>query len=168
MVEYVPMINNNANANGSGAIMRALRSSKALTIFFIYLGTLFYVTASYFHLSIRNWTFLTAFLIALPLVCIEYQFSLRGNRAAVDSHAMNPIQVLIVTLCFYFVNLWLLNYFVLSRSWASQQISTANKKTMSNSSTSKSNNSGIVFWREAISFILVLAAFVISTNISGQ
>lgn len=122
------------------ALLDSLRRSKALTLLFIYLGTICYVTASYFHLTLKSWSFLKAFLIALPIVCIEYQFSLRGNRIANDTFGMNPLQILVITLCFYFVNTWLLNYFVIRNR--------------------------IVYWRECVCFALILTAFIITTNVA--
>jgi hypothetical protein len=120
--------------------MGQLLQSKALCILFIYIGTCFYVTASYLHLALgKSWTFLSAFLIAVPLVIIEYQFSLRGNYAAHASHGMGALQILVLTLAFYFLNLWVLNVVVL--------------KTR------------VVIWRELLCFALVAAAFVITTSI---
>lgn len=116
-----------------------ISASKPLMFLFIYLGTVCYVTASYFHLKLEKWTFLTAFLIALPIVCIEYQFSLRANRIAMHTHGFNPVQILLITLCFYFINIWLLNYFVIK-------------------------NQKVVLWREVLCFTLILAAFWVSTN----
>lgn len=81
----------------------------------IYLGTVFYVTAAYYHLKMEQWSFLKAFAIALPAVIIEYQFSLRGNRLANRQLGLHPLQVLIVTMCFYFINLWILNHIVLKQ-----------------------------------------------------
>ena len=49
------------------------------TYLFIYIGTIFYVIASYFHLSIKKWNLKQAYLIAIPLVMVEYYFSLNGN-----------------------------------------------------------------------------------------
>ena len=118
--------------------MVTLASNKALTVVFIYIGTLCYTIASYLHVSLHDWTFLKAFLIALPVVIVEYQFSLRANRAAVAFHGMSILQVLVFTLCFYFVNLWLLNWLVMKHR--------------------------VIYWRESACFLLVLAAFYISTN----
>lgn len=82
---------------------------------FIYLGSLCYVAASYYHLKLPNWTFTKAFFIAIPFVLVEYQFSLRGNYMARSQLRVNPLQILIITMCFYFVNLWLLNHFLLKQ-----------------------------------------------------
>ena len=107
-----------------------------LIILLIYIGTVFYTLAAYLHLRLgNNWTFLKALVIALPLVFLEYQFSLRGNHAAVTKLKLNAIQVLLITLCFYFINLWLLNYFVLRT------------KTL--------------WWRELLCFGLILLAFAL-------
>lgn len=119
-------------------LVSMISSSRFLTLLFIYIGTLCYVTASYFHISLNDWTFLKAFLIALPIVCIEYQFSLRANRIAVSHHGFNAIQVLLITLCFYFVNIWILNWLVLKHK--------------------------VNIWRELLCFALIIMAFLISTN----
>ena len=119
-------------------IIHALRSSKVLTMLFMYFGTVCYVTASYFHLSLKQWSFMKALAIAVPVVLIEYQFSLRANKVANETHLMNAVQVLLVTLCFYFINVWILNWLVLKNK--------------------------IIVWRELVCFGLIAAAFFISTN----
>jgi branched-subunit amino acid transport protein AzlD len=109
---------------------------KALVIALIYIGTCFYTLAAYLHLSLGDdWTFLRALAIALPLVFLEYQFSLRGNHAAITQLGFNAIQVLMITLCFYFINLWLLNVFILKHK--------------------------VLWWRELLCFGLILLAFAI-------
>ena len=105
----------------------------------IYIGTVFYTLAAYYHLKLKDWTFLKAFALAIPLVMIEYSFSLRGNRQANTVLGMNALQILIITITFYFINAWLLNYFVLKNK--------------------------VNYQREIISFILVISAFYISENI---
>lgn len=105
----------------------------------IYVGTIFYTLASYYHLSIKDWTFIKAFTMAIPLVAIEYIFSLYGNRYANSVLNFNALQILLITITFYFINAWLLNYFIIKN---------------------KVNPT-----REIISFILILLAFYISNNI---
>jgi uncharacterized protein (DUF486 family) len=105
----------------------------------IYIGTIFYTLAAYYHLKIKDWTIIKALSLAIPLVIIEYSFSLRGNRQANQILNMNVLQILIITMTFYFINAWLLNYFLLK-----------NKLNV---------------MREIISFILIIAAFYISNNI---
>jgi hypothetical protein len=110
------------------------------TLLLIYLGSVFYVIASFFHLKMgNNWTFLKAYSIAIPVVLVEYIFSLNGNHLANHSLGIDPIQILIITICFYFVNLWVFNYFVLKN-------------------TTKS------VWRELLAFALIVVAFSI-TNV---
>lgn len=109
-----------------------------VVLLLIYIGTWCYTLAAYLHLKLRKeWTFMTAFAIAIPCVLLEYQFSLRGNRAAIFDLGLNPIQVLLITLCFYFVNVWILNIFVLKAK--------------------------VIWWRELLCFILILSAFAITT-----
>ena len=62
-----------------------------------------YTIAAYYHLKLRNWSFLTAFAIAIPFILVEYQFSIRGNRAAKDVLRLNAVQITLVTMTFYFI-----------------------------------------------------------------
>ena len=112
-----------------------------LFILLVYLGTVFYVFAAYYHLSLdKNWTFWKAFTIAIPLVIIEYIFSLHGNYYLHNMFDYSPIDILIITICFYFINLWLLNYYIL-------------KHTKTN------------IYKELVCFLLIIAAFFLTTVI---
>jgi len=104
----------------------------------IFLGSLSYTIAAYFHLKMEKWTFLKAFLIAVPFLLVEYQFSLRGNYYAKKHLMMNVVQITILTMIFYFFNAWLLNHLVLKQS--------------------------IVWWREVLAFFFILMAFYITTH----
>lgn len=117
--------------------MLNLSNIKILSL--IYVGTIFYTLAAYYHLSIKDWTFIKAFTMAVPLVAVEYIFSLHGNRYANSILNFNALQILLITITFYFINAWLLNYFIIKN---------------------KINPT-----REIISFILILLAFYISNNI---
>lgn len=109
-------------------------------LFLIYLGSLCYVLASYYHLKLKdNWKFLTALSIAIPLILIEYTFSLHGNHYAHTYLRLTALDILIITICFYFVNLWLLNRFVLGHK-------------------------GHKVWAEVLAFCLIIVAFLI-TNV---
>jgi hypothetical protein len=77
-------------------------------------------------------------MIAIPIVCIEYFFSLQGNKN-LNKNNVNPVSIVIVTMCFYFINTWILNYFVIKNKI----------------------NTG----RELLSFILIIIAFVLSGNL---
>lgn len=83
-----------------------------------------------------------ALSIAIPLVIIEYIFSLRGNHSLNEEIKVNPVSIMLITMCFYFINTWLLNYFVIKNK--------------------------INPIREIISFVLILIAFYISTNAGKQ
>lgn len=121
--------------------MDSFLASKAATIACIYVGTVFYTLAAYLHLKLGNsWTIFKALGLAIPLVLIEYQFSLRGNHAANQIHNLNVLQILIITLSFYFINLWILNVLVL--------------------------HNPVVWWRELVCFLLIIAAFWLSTSFS--
>lgn len=113
-------------------------NKKNTSIIYIYIGTIFYTLASYYHLSLDEWNLKKALLIAIPLVIVEYIFSLRGNKILNKVFDINPVSIMLITMCFYFVNTWLLNYFFIKNE--------------------------INPIREIISFILILIAFYISTN----
>lgn len=102
----------------------------------IYIGTLFYTTAAYFHLSLKKWSFIIAYTIALSCVIMEYQFSLRGNYYASSLLNINAVQILIVTTCFCFINVMILNIFVLKKP--------------------------VKWWREIASLALIIGAIIVS------
>ena len=104
----------------------------------IYIGTIFYTLAAFYHLKIKKWTFLQALIIAIPFVLIEYQFSLRGNFYAKNHLLLNAVEITLITMIFYFINSWLLNFFVLKDH--------------------------LNWWREGLAFILILSAFIITNN----
>lgn len=113
-------------------------NSEWYIFFLIYCGTLFYTIASFYHLHLKQWTFAKAFTIALPLVVIEYNFSLRGNWWAHSILGYNATQIMLITLCFYFINSWLLNNFVLKHE--------------------------VLWHRELVSLALILIAFANTTT----
>ncbi len=115
---------------------------KIKSYLYVYIGTIMYTLASYYHLSLKDWSFFKALKIAIPLVLIEYTFSLRGNRILNETFNINSVQILLITMCFYFINNWLLNYFVIKN---------------------KINTS-----KQIISFILILLAFYLSSDIKIQ
>jgi uncharacterized protein (DUF486 family) len=99
----------------------------------IYIASVCYTIASYYHLSETNWSFLKALLIALPFVIIEYQFSLRGNYQAKNILGFNAIQITLFTLIFYFINSWILSHFILKEK--------------------------AIIWREISAFICIFSAY---------
>jgi len=105
----------------------------------IFVGSVSYTVAAYFHLKMEQWDFLKAFLIAVPFLLIEYQFSLRGNYYAKQHLLMNAVQITILTMIFYFFNAWILTYFFLKQP--------------------------IVWWRECLAFVFILLAFFTTTAI---
>lgn len=110
----------------------------ALIILFIFLGSVSYTIAAYYHLKLEKWTFPIAFLIAVPLILIEYQFSIRGNRAASEILNLNAVQITLLTMTFYFINSWILNYFFL--------------------------NKPVIWWREILAFACICIAFILTTR----
>lgn len=107
-------------------------------LFLIFVGSVSYTIAAYYHLKLRDWTFVKAFALALPLILVEYQFSIRGNRAAQDVLKLNAVQITLITMAFYFINSWVLNHFFLKKP--------------------------VVWWRELLAFGLIAAAFVVTTT----
>ena len=105
----------------------------------IFLGSVSYTVAAYFHLKMEKWDFLKAFLIAVPFLLIEYQFSLRGNYYAKQHLMMNAVQITILTMIFYFFNAWILTHFFLKQP--------------------------LVWWRECLAFVFILLAFFTTTAI---
>jgi uncharacterized protein (DUF486 family) len=89
--------------------------ARVYIIALIFVGSVSYTVAAYYHLKIENWTFLKAFAIALPLILIEYQFSIRGNHHAHETLKMNAVQITLITMAFYFINAWILNKVVLKK-----------------------------------------------------
>lgn len=86
-------------------------------IFLIYLGAVFYALAAFYHLTLPKWTFLRALMVVIPLILVEYHFSIRGNRMVHNVLQWNTTQVAFITLIFYFINTWLLNKFVFKRKF---------------------------------------------------
>lgn len=109
-----------------------------VAIALIYLASWCYIIASYYHLSLENWSFIKALIIAMPFVIIEYSLSLNGNKLA--NHSLNSVQILLITICFYLVNAWILNVVVLK--------------------------SPINPLRDAVAFCLIIVAVLVSSNVS--
>lgn len=108
-------------------------------LFLIYIGTVFYVIAAYYHLTFRErWYFMKAYMIAIPFVLLEYCFSLNGNYYMHYIMDYSPLDILIITMCFCFINLWLLNYFILKHT-------------------------GHNIYMEVFCFCLVITAFILTT-----
>jgi uncharacterized protein (DUF486 family) len=105
----------------------------------IFVGSLSYTVAAYYHLKLEHWSFVKAFAIALPLILIEYQFSIRGNYEAKNLLKMNAVQITIMTMSFYFINAWMLNYFFLKAP--------------------------VIWWREMLAFACILLAFFLTTSV---
>jgi len=80
-----------------------------LAILFIFIACIIYTIASYAlpigWSGISDWT---AILYAMPLVFLEYNFSIRGNRMA-HAGGLTSFEILNLTIIFYFVGLFLVN-----------------------------------------------------------
>lgn len=113
-----------------------------LILLLIFVGSVSYTIAAYFHLKLRNWNFLAAFTIALPLILIEYQFSIRGNHYAYEKMGLNAVQITLITMCFYFVNSWILNKYVLKKH-------------------------AVVWWREIAAFTCIIIAFLLAYDLTA-
>jgi len=111
------------------------------SLLLIYLGTICYVFAAYYHLTMHEkWNFWKAYLIAIPIVFIEYIFSLHGNYYMHSIFDYSPIEILIITISFCFINLWLMNFFILKH---------------------KKYN----IYKEFLCFLLIITAFLLTTVI---
>ena len=111
---------------------------KAASILLIYLGTCFYTTASFLHLSFKHWTFWKGYMLAIPLVCIEYIFNIWGNKYA-NLNGLNVIQIMMLIIAFYMINIWIINVFVIKQNT-------------------------IVLWRELLALLLLITSIIISSN----
>ena len=81
---------------------------------YIFIGAIFYTLASYYHLKMdNNWTFFKALIVAIPFVLIEYVFTLHGIYYSYKFLSLSPSQILITTICFYFICIWIFNYYVM-------------------------------------------------------
>lgn len=109
---------------------------KAASLILIYLASWCYVIASYYHLSLKQWSFGKAALIALPLVVIEYSLSLHGNKQS--NSFLSPVQILLFTFVCYIINIMVLNLVVLKQP--------------------------VHFVRDAIAVALIMLAVLVSTN----
>jgi hypothetical protein len=81
-------------------------------ILLIYLGSVCYTIASFYHLSFgEKWSFWRAYLLALFFVSIEYVFNVIGNKNA--NRFISVFQIMLLIIAFDLVNLYLLNVFIL-------------------------------------------------------
>lgn len=80
-----------------------------LAILFIFIAAIIFVCASFLvPLGLPNISDWTAILYAMPLVFLEYNFSIRGNRMA-HAGGLTSFEILNLTIIFYFVGLFLVN-----------------------------------------------------------
>lgn len=70
------------------------------------------IYSSFYHLNLKEWSFWKGYMIAIPLVCIEYIFNICGNRHA-NLNGLNVIQIMMLIIAFDMINIWLLNVCVL-------------------------------------------------------
>ena len=110
---------------------------KVLSIVILYIGTCFYTTASFYHLRLNHWNFWSGYAMAIPLVCIEYIFNIWGTKRA-NMNGLNVVQIMIMIIAFYMLNIWLMNVFVLRQT--------------------------VVAWREAMAMILLCGSVAVSSN----
>lgn len=82
-----------------------------LAILLIYLGSVCYTMASFYHLSFREWSFWKAYFLAVAFVVVEYVFNVLGNKYA--NVRLTVFQIMLLIIAFDLINLYLLNLFVL-------------------------------------------------------
>ena len=109
------------------------------TFSLIFMGAVFYTIASYYHLKFGQWSLSTALMFSLPFAGIEYAFALQGNYLAYKELGLEPSKILIVTIIFNFICIWVFNYFVMNITWDVRK-----------------------FLNEFIAFLFIIAAFSIS------
>lgn len=86
--------------------------NKAIAILFIYLGSVCYTMASFYHLSLGSqWSFGRAYMTALIFVLIEYFFNIFGNKGA-NEH-LSVFQIMMLVIAFDLVNLYIINALLL-------------------------------------------------------
>lgn len=82
-----------------------------LGLFFILIASLIYVIASYVVPLTMNVSAFTAVIMAMPLVFLEYQGSVRGNRLLHGS--ITTYQIELLTVVFTFAGIFIMNKFVI-------------------------------------------------------
>ncbi len=89
-------------------------NDKIYAIILMFMSAVFYTIASYFHLEFedKNWNITKALLIAMPIVFLEYNCSLRGIRLA-HNNGFTSNQIFLIIVCFCFACLFILNKFIL-------------------------------------------------------
>lgn len=115
--------------------------NKWLAILFIYLGSVCYTVASFYHLSFGNkWSFMRAYTLALMFVAVEYVFNVVGNKHA-NQH-ITVFQIMILIIAFDLVNLYIINALLLKNK--------------------------IDYARDGVSLALIAAAIVLSSNLRDR
>jgi hypothetical protein len=76
-----------------------------LILLFITMGSLFYVLAQYYHLTIQDWSVWKGLAIVMPLVFCEYNFVLRAGHMAKES-GWSVINIFLMTMCMNFIMLY--------------------------------------------------------------
>lgn len=82
-----------------------------LGLFLILIASLIYVIASYVVPLTMNVSAFTAVIMAMPLVFLEYNGSVRGNRLLHED--LTTYQIALLTTVFTFGNIFLVNKFVI-------------------------------------------------------
>jgi uncharacterized protein (DUF486 family) len=86
--------------------------NKWIAIILLYIASVFYIMASFYHLSLGvKWTFVKAFLISITFVLLEYVFGIPGNKLA--SEFLSVFDLMILIIVFDLLNLFILNFFIL-------------------------------------------------------
>jgi uncharacterized protein (DUF486 family) len=89
-------------------------NDKTYAMVLLLAASILYTFASFFHLSFVNekWSITKALMIAMPIVFLEYNCSLRGIKLAHDN-GFTSNQIFIIIICMCFVCLFVLNKLVL-------------------------------------------------------
>jgi uncharacterized protein (DUF486 family) len=86
--------------------------NKWVAILFLYIASVCYIIASFYHLSFGvEWAFIRAFFTSITFVLLEYLFAIPGNKWANEFLSVFDLMILIIV--FDIINLYILNVFVL-------------------------------------------------------
>lgn len=94
-------------ALGNG-VTKAGAGSMFMIFFFLLMGSLFYVLAQYYHLTLEDWSVWKGLLIVMPLVFLEYNFVLRAGHMA-HASGFSVMNIFLTTMCMNFVLLYIFN-----------------------------------------------------------
>jgi hypothetical protein len=98
-----------------GVVRYAWMLNKWQAILMIYIGSVCYTIASFYHLSFgEQWTFWRAYALAIVFVSIEYIFNVIGIREC--NRYISVFQIMILVIAFDLINLYAINVIFLKNT----------------------------------------------------